>query len=290
MNNGWIRLHRKVIESAVWQDPGLLHLWIYCLLKANHKAGWVKIPGLAEPIEVLPGQFITGRFRLQEALYPKKRKSTPSAKTVWRWLSVLETMQNVSIKTSNKYSLLTICNWEAYQSGENESVQVNVPKVSSKCPASVQQVSTNKNEKKVNKEKKKAEPDGFADFWDMYPKKVAKGVARTCWVAALKQTDLTTIMEALTAQLPGMMATEAQFRTRPSVWLKEERWTDEADPAAADAYFTQPFHPRDLTPEEIAIEDAAFLALPAAEREAILAVHEERRVRQAKDRAERAEA
>jgi len=49
--NGWVKLYRKLMESAVWQDEGLCHLWVCCLLLANHAEKWVKVPGLAAPVE-----------------------------------------------------------------------------------------------------------------------------------------------------------------------------------------------------------------------------------------------
>jgi len=101
---------------------------------------------------------------------------------------VLETMQNVSIKTSNKFTLITICNWETYQNGNSDGVQLNVPKVSSKCPASVQQVSTNKNDKNEKKDEKTAsaakapaKPRKPNPYWDE--------VCRVFGMATVTQAD-----------------------------------------------------------------------------------------------------
>ena len=74
MPDGWICLHRKVRESAVFQDDGLFKLWCLCLLLANHRRGWVKVDGLAKPIQVERGQFITGRFALHAAFHLNSRK------------------------------------------------------------------------------------------------------------------------------------------------------------------------------------------------------------------------
>ena len=116
---------------------------------ANHRASWAKIDGLAEPVRVEAGQFITGRYEFHKRMYPKKRKTSPDPKTVWRWLQTLESMQNLTIKSTNKYSMITIINWHTYQDRETENVQENVQHVSSTCPARVQHVSTNKNIKNV---------------------------------------------------------------------------------------------------------------------------------------------
>ena len=49
---GWIKLHRQIVDSAVFQDEHLLRLWIWLLSKARHSPGFhrldsiVWIPGL----------------------------------------------------------------------------------------------------------------------------------------------------------------------------------------------------------------------------------------------------
>jgi hypothetical protein len=152
--NGWVKLWRKSMESAVFTDADLWKLWTLCLMLANHKTQWVSIDGRSAPVEVQPGQFITGRNALHEAFYPKPHQKRRSAKTIWRWMHVLQNMQNLTIKTSNKCSLVTICNWSTYQDRSEENVQQNVPQASSTCPADVQQMSTNKNDQKEKKEEK----------------------------------------------------------------------------------------------------------------------------------------
>lgn len=148
VEGGYVKLWRKAMESQVWSDPDLWRTWTCCLMLANHKPAWVKVAGLAAPIRVEAGQFITGRFEFHQAMYPKKRKKNPCSKTTWRWLQTLESVQNLSIKTSNKFSIITIANWDSYQNEHPQSSQHNVPQTSSTCPADVQHVSTNKNDKK----------------------------------------------------------------------------------------------------------------------------------------------
>lgn len=147
MHRGYIKLWRKSLDSQVWADLNLWRTWCCCLLLANHKEDWVKIDGIATPIKVERGQFITGRYAFHRAMYPRSKKSNPDPKTVERWLHVLKSCGNLSIKTSNKYSLITIVNWDEYQGNDDKNVQQNVPQMSSTCPAGVQQMPTNKNVK-----------------------------------------------------------------------------------------------------------------------------------------------
>ena len=34
---GWIKLHRKLLTSNVFDNEKLLKVWIWCLMKATHK-------------------------------------------------------------------------------------------------------------------------------------------------------------------------------------------------------------------------------------------------------------
>jgi len=148
---GWVKLWRKSMESAVWSDPNLWRVYCCCLMLANHKERWVKVDGLAKPVLVKPGQFITGRFEFHKAMYPKKRKSNPSPITVWRWIKVLQALGNLIIETNNKFSLITVVNWDTYQCQELEDDQQNDQQVISRRSADDQQVITNKNVKNIKK-------------------------------------------------------------------------------------------------------------------------------------------
>ena len=73
----------------------------------------------------------------------------------------------------------------------------------------------------------RAREDRFADFWQIYPKKVAKGSAERAWTKAVKDTDPQAILDALTAQRPALARAEAQFIAHPATWLNGRRWEDE---------------------------------------------------------------
>jgi len=164
MNSGYVKLYRKSIDSSVFQNPELWKLWCLCLMQANHKETWVSFAGIVEPIHVEPGQFITGRFSLHKDYYPKRQKNQKSPYTLWRWLETLQDMGNLSIKTSNKYSIVTIINWGTYQNSESQNVQVNVQQVSNRRATDEQQMSTNKNVKnEKNKDivEKESRPDNI---------------------------------------------------------------------------------------------------------------------------------
>lgn len=160
MNQGYIKLYRKTIDSRVFRSEELFKLWALCLLKANHKKNWVTIVGIVEPIKILPGQFITGRFSLHQDYYQIRRKKQKSPITVWRWLLTLEKMGNLNVKTNNKYSIVTITNWHLYQSKESDNEQVNEQQMINRRTTDEQQMITNKNETRMNKNEKEDKDSG----------------------------------------------------------------------------------------------------------------------------------
>jgi DnaD/phage-associated family protein len=150
---GWIKLHRKIIENPIFSDPFLLKLWIYCLVKASHKEHDQLVGN--QIVHLQPGQFITGRQSLHED-YNKDMKPAQKVaeSTLWRWLNNFEKWQKVNIKKTNKFSIITILNWDSYQESEQ---QVNI-----KWTSNEQQMDTNKNVKNV-KNDKEIDPTTTAD-------------------------------------------------------------------------------------------------------------------------------
>lgn len=68
----------------------------------------------------------------------------------------------------------------------------------------------------------------FQQFWDAYPRKIAKGAARREFGKAIQLTDLQTMLTAIEAyktHKPG----HVDF-CHPSTWLHQERWDDEWEP------------------------------------------------------------
>lgn len=149
-DTGWIKLHRAMLDGPIIQHAGMLQVWIHCLLRANWEPRKIMFPGCLTPIEVLRGEFVTGRNSLHSWLYPRQDKDNPVAKTVWRWLEALEDMGCVSLRTvSNRCTVVTVVNYESYQQREVGQCPADVPPVSNRCPADVPPVSTDKELKNI---------------------------------------------------------------------------------------------------------------------------------------------
>lgn len=136
MNEGYVKIYRKTIRSQVFQNEGLFKVWMWCLLKANHKGQWVSVKtgkGTTE-VWIEPGQFIFGRKKAAKEL-----KMKPS--TVRNRILKLKNMGNLDIQSNSQYSIIIIINWDTYQAPYEKEGH---PKRTAKG----QPKDTNKNDKK----------------------------------------------------------------------------------------------------------------------------------------------
>jgi hypothetical protein len=142
---GWIKLHRKLQENPIYANPFMLKLWVHCLMKASHKEH-KQLVGM-QVVDLGPGEFVTGRDALAEEFNKGAKPSDRvSALSLWRWLKNLENMEMLNIKSTTKYSVISINNWNEYQELEQQ--------VNNKRTTNEQQMNTNKNEKNDKNEKK----------------------------------------------------------------------------------------------------------------------------------------
>ena len=107
-NTGWVRLHRTISEKGWYKKSDYVHLWIHILLKATHKGMEFMFDG--KNCKLMPGQFITGRKKLSEETGINESK-------VQRILTFFEKNEHqIEQQKTTKNRLITICNWEKYQS------------------------------------------------------------------------------------------------------------------------------------------------------------------------------
>ncbi|RWL14865.1 MAG: hypothetical protein EOR57_31460 [Mesorhizobium sp.] len=70
--------------------------------------------------------------------------------------------------------------------------------------------------------------DDFNTFWKAYPRRVAKGHARTAFDRAIRKTTLETMLQAI-ADYIRFKPERIDFK-HPATWLNGECWEDEWEP------------------------------------------------------------
>jgi len=144
MNNGWIKLHRSILDSSISKDSDYFAVWIRLLLKANHEDKsfiWNNTKMTCKR-----GQLLTSRHKL--ALETKIHESK-----IERILKYLKSEQQIEQQNMFTNRLITIKNYEIYQHKDDENEQVDEQQMNSKRTASEQQVNTNKNDKNDKNDK-----------------------------------------------------------------------------------------------------------------------------------------
>jgi hypothetical protein len=123
MNRGYVRLWRKSLDAGWLRNHKLWAFWSYCLLKASYRE-YDAIVGL-QIIHLLPGQFIFGLKKASE-------ETGLTIREIRTILDFLKKAGNLTIKTTNKFSIITIVNWHTYQPQENENDTQNDKQVANK--------------------------------------------------------------------------------------------------------------------------------------------------------------
>jgi len=137
MADGWIKLHRKFSDWEWFNISEMVHLFIFLLVNANHQDGeW-------RGINIKRGQILTGLNSLNES-------TKISVQTLRTCLKRLEKTKEINIQSTNKYSIITICKYEDYQSD-----QQTTNKQTNKQLTSNQQTTNNKQEEEERKNEKK---------------------------------------------------------------------------------------------------------------------------------------
>lgn len=156
MGDGWVKSHRELQQHPVWSHDGMLKLWMHCIFEANYKPSKYLVPGTTETIEVARGSFVTGREKLRSSLYPSTNADTPCSRTIYRWLESLEKMGCVTLVTvSHRCTVVSVCNYDTYQSPELGQCPSDVQVVSKSCPADVPPMSTSEEGKNERREEGK---------------------------------------------------------------------------------------------------------------------------------------
>ena len=108
MHFGYVKLHRRIIDSEVMKDADLLQLFVWCLCKAK----WTEEE---DNSGLKRGQFRTTRAWASEALgmHPSKW---------YRGMRRLMEMGNITFEANNERTTVTVCNYKSYQD-ENSEVE-----------------------------------------------------------------------------------------------------------------------------------------------------------------------
>ena len=212
---GWIKLHRQLLNNHIFQNEKLLKIWIWCLIKATHKER-MQIVG-RQKVRLEEGQFVTGRNAAAAEL-----GMAPS--TAWDYLKLLESEECITIKSNNKFSVVSIVNWDFYQDEDEKSDS----KDDSKKTTNGQQMDTNKNVKNVKNEEDNIPYAEIVDYLNLktgkkyrHTTKKTQSLIRSRMSEGFTIEDFKKVIDVKVADWEG---TEMEKYLRPSTLFNGEKF------------------------------------------------------------------
>ena len=220
MNNGFIKLHRKILDNPIiMKDAEHLAIWIYLLLEATHKSIYKIFKG--EKITLEAGQLITGRNVISKELNINSSK-------VQRVLDDFEKEQQIEQQMSNQNRLVSILKWNEYQNNEQP--------VNNERTATEQQVNTLQEYKECKNIKKEKNNNiytlvqEFEYLWSIYPKKQGKTDAEKKYCKYRKEgityEEILQGLENYNSYIKRK-GIEQRYIKNGSTWFNQKCWNDD---------------------------------------------------------------
>ena len=189
--DGWLKLYRSILDSAVFQDAEVLKVWIWLLCNVSFEQHDTVCYG--KVIHLKPGQIATGRKKIAQCTDLNENK-------VYRALTVLKSLGNIEIKATNKYSIITVVNWDKYQE-ENGKRTSSEQQMNSKQTSEEHQgdskTTQHKNGKNGKNEKEIYMCPFFDRAWELFPNKKGKSAVSKKAMRELAEAGETAVIAAI---------------------------------------------------------------------------------------------
>lgn len=226
--SGYFKLYRELLNKPIWLNSSNEQRVILITLLAM--ANWKETEWdyYGEKIKLNPGQFIASAPAIKE-------RCNSSEITIMKIRTALERFEKLDFltvsltgKSTKSGKLITIVNWRLYQSNEEEDNRQNNKEITDRQPTDNRQI---KEEGKEYKELKEDKEKGFERFWELYPSKRKKPVARIAWmnmrVHSEEQYALINAAVERYKKTNQWQEENGRYIPDPDTFLQDERWTDE---------------------------------------------------------------
>ena len=250
MNQGWIKLYRKLLDSDMYQSLNSKQrdVMIQVLMKANHEEKTWEWNGKLYTCK--PGEFITSLDSLRKAC--AKDVNTQNIRTALLKLEKWGFLTNESTKTGR---LIRIVNWDIYQASEEQANKASNKELTKNQQTANKQLTTNKNDKEckeckeedntasggngvgdfyLTKKKRKLKGDKltrFNEFWKAFAYPKGKAAAADSWIDIPGYSDdlaCTIISAAMTEAINRQdLIDDGRTPKWAQGWLSDRRWEDE---------------------------------------------------------------
>lgn len=143
MMEGWIKIHRSLLDWEWYQDTNCVRLALHFLLKANYQ------PKKWKGIIIDRGQLVTTRGQLSE-------ETGLSEMQIRTAIDKLDNCGFITKSGTHKYTIITICNYDLYQQSQdgcdNGYQPTDNQQITNEQPADNQQITTTEENKNTRRE------------------------------------------------------------------------------------------------------------------------------------------
>lgn len=196
-------------DSGLLQMPNTLSLFMVMLMKAVYK------PCRIGTAELDRGQLSAGVNQLSEW-------TGLSVQSVRTGLKHLHSMNIITSKSTNKYTVYAFVNYNEYQDTDtlpnkpltNDQQTTNKPL-------------TTKEEGKKERKKEIIHSDEFLKFWEAWPSSPRKGGKSSCykvWNAKHLDNEITVILSHIQLCKTNCVWKDPQYISAPLVYLNQSKW------------------------------------------------------------------
>lgn len=139
--NGFIKLHRKLVAWGWYKDDVVKGVFLHLLLTSNFKeTPW-------RDIVLQRGQLVTSYQSLAQNI-------GHTVQEVRTAINKLKSTGEITIKSTNKYTLITVVNWEDYQMIDEEATDTSTQSATNEQQTTNKQLTNNQQQRKNDKNNK----------------------------------------------------------------------------------------------------------------------------------------
>ena len=132
---GFIKLDRQILNWGWFKKPEMVQVWVYLLLTAQHQDIY------ENGIYLKRGEVLFGRKKASRDL-------GLSEQTIRTCINRLKSTNEITTKSTNKYTIITILKYDDYQSNKQKLTNKITTKSTYNQPTTNQQLTTYKNIRK----------------------------------------------------------------------------------------------------------------------------------------------
>lgn len=217
----YIKIFHKMLDWGWYGDTNTFRVFMHILLRANYRES----------------EYLGHKIGAGECVFGRKewaKKLGLSEQQVRTAISHLRATNEITTRATNKFTIITVVNWESWQIEEGKATKRTTNKQPTSQPTSNQQVTTSKEYKNISSSLRSEDiytyEQEFEKLWELYPRRQGKKEAYAHYVKARKSgTTSEEVEKGIIAYANYIKATntEERYTKRGASFFSQQAWQDE---------------------------------------------------------------